>query len=275
MSGHADLGSAFFEEHGATLVPRNPAASNWGTDSMRGPAITGALARAAEQLGVEPGLRPARANFELFRAARMVPSTTRAEVVRRGHRLTLVDTFMLQDDVVVARAHVLLLAESANPAGRIWVPDETPEPPAEELPHDSEGRLYRSGGDWTAVAAEHDNDGPKDVWQRHLTVVQGERPTAFVSTAVTTDLTNLVVHWGDQGVQFINADASVAMSRLPVGDGIGIAISQRTADDGISVGSGTLFDVHGPFGTASVAALANAPARGHRRRPLRNQVPSN
>jgi hypothetical protein len=273
MSAHADLSSAFFDEQGTTLVPRNPAASNWGTDSMRGPAITGALARAAEQLEVEPGLRPARVSFELFRAARMVPSTTRAEVVRHGRRLTLVDTFMLQDDVVVARAHVLLLAESANPIGRIWETDEKPEPPAEELPHDSEGRLYRSGGDWTAVAADHDNDGPKDVWQRHLAVVQGEIPSAFVSTAVTTDLTSLVVHWGDQGVQFINADASVALSRLPVGDGIGIAISQRTADDGISVGSGTLFDVHGPFGTASVAALANARRAVTVGAPLRNQVP--
>ncbi|MFF2318185.1 hypothetical protein ACFVTE_18175 [Arthrobacter sp. NPDC058097] len=59
-------------------------------------------------------------------------------------------------------------------------------------------------------------------------------------------------------MEFINADVTVGLSRMPLAQGVGISISHRTADAGISTGTGVLFDRHGASGSASVVGLANA-----------------
>lgn len=48
------------------------------------------------------------------------------------------------------------------------------------------------------------------------------------------------------------------MARLPIGCGIGLRVDQHQSYDGISIGSATVFDRAGPFGVASIVALANA-----------------
>jgi hypothetical protein len=189
----------------------------------------------------------------------MVPSTIRTTAVRTSRRLFLVDSELLQGDMVVARAHILFLKTSKNPVGRIWEPYCHPVAPSAGIPADEEGRLYRSGGGpWTSSAAEHNNEQLKSVWQEPRPIVHGEMPTAFQSAASTADLTSLVVHWGDRGVEFINADVALALSRLPVGPGIGVSVNHRSANEGISAGTSVLFDREGAFGTASVVGLANA-----------------
>lgn len=248
----------YFRDEGGVFHPLPAAASRWGPDHLRGPAVTGLLGRAAELAVPDQDRRPARASFELFRPVRMRPLTARATVVRSGGRLSLVDTELVQDDKVVARGHVTFVVESGNPAGRLWEPGPHPQPPAPDLAMDPEGRVYSTGGQWTTTAAEHHNDRAKVVWQEPITVVEGEKPSPFVAVAAASDITSLVVHWGDRGVEFINADASIALSRLPEDGKVGLAVIQRSAHDGISAGSAVLFDRSGAFGTSSVVALANA-----------------
>jgi hypothetical protein len=248
----------FFREEDGIFHPLAPAVSGWGPDHVRGPAITGLLGRAAQAACPTEQHRPARASFDLFRPARMMPTSTRANVVRTGGRLTLVDSELLQDGKAVARAHVLFVAPSDEPLGRIWTPGGPVRPPADTAPSDEEGRSYLSGGAWTASAAEHHNDRPKSVWQQPLTVVEGSTPTPFEVVAAASDITSLVIHWGDRGVEFINADASITLSRLPLGGGVGLSVTHRSSDSGVSTGSGVLFDRVGAFGTSSVVALANA-----------------
>jgi hypothetical protein len=248
----------FFREEDGLFHPLAPAVSGWGPAHVRGPAITGLLGRAAQEACPTEGHRPARASFELFRPARMMPTTTRATVVRTGGRLTLVDSELLPVETVVARAHVLFLAVSEEPAGQVWTPGRPVPPPGATDPTDEEGRSYLSGDTWTGSADEHHNDRPKSVWQLPLTVVEGSAPTPFEIVAAASDISSLVVHWGDRGVEFINADASITLARLPIDGGVGISATHRSSDAGVSVGSAVLFDRHGAFGTSSVVALANA-----------------
>jgi hypothetical protein len=245
---------------GEVLQPLASAAGHWGADQMRGPAVTSALARAAERaVDDRPELRPARATFELFRPARLSPVTTRAEVVRHGRRLALVDSVLLQDDVPVARANVLFLAGSPLHESLTWTPEVRWEPPPHDLAPDHNGHLYASGGGaWTSAAGDHDNAGRKRLWHVPGPVVDGERPTAFQSAAEAGDFTNMVINWGVGGVQYINADVTISMSRLPEEGGIGIAASQRVAQAGIAVGTACLFDRSGVFGSAAVSSLGEA-----------------
>jgi hypothetical protein len=248
----------YFREDDGVFHPLAAAVSGWGPDHVRGPAVAGLLGRAAEEACPTQRHRPARASFELFRPGRMVPTTTRATVVRTGGRLTLVDSELLQEERVVARAHVLFLATSEEPRGQVWSPDGPVCPPTEAAPADDEGRSYFSGDTWTASAADHHNDRPKSVWQLPLTVVEGSTPTPFEIVAAASDISSLVVHWGDRGVEFINADVSITLARLPIGGSVGISVTHRSSDAGVSVGSAVLFDRHGAFGTSSVVALANS-----------------
>jgi hypothetical protein len=88
-------------------------------------------------------------------------------------------------------------------------------------------------------------------WNLPNAVVDGEAPTAFQHAAMVADLANMVGNWGDAGIQFINADLTLALARLPVGTGIGLAADHRVEDDGASVATAVMFDRAGPLGSAS------------------------
>jgi hypothetical protein len=68
----------------------------------------------------------------------------------------------------------------------------------------------------------------------------------------------MVTNWGSAGVEYINTDYSLALSRPPVGLEIGLRAVDHAAHDGVAAGTAEVFDRAGTFGTASVAALANS-----------------
>ncbi|WP_369426226.1 acyl-CoA thioesterase domain-containing protein [Rhodococcus sp. T2V] len=246
------------------LRPTQLARNGWGVGRIRGPAVTGVLARAAERaVQTRADLGPVRATFELFSPARMETSTTTSTIVRESRRLLLVDTELIQASRVVARAHILYLAGSAaNPRGALWAPSCPPPapPPAELRPCTGERRLYYSDGvGWTSSRTAHLNPARKQVWQLPIPVVLGEPLSAFQAAASAADLANLILSWGSAGIEYINADVTMAISRPPVGSGVGLSSIDRVARNGIAVGSAILFDANGSFGSATVSTLANFP----------------
>ena len=63
---------------------------------------------------------------------------------------------------------------------------------------------------------------------------------------------------GTEGVQYINTDITLSLSRPPTGVQLGLLATDHHASDGIAVGSATVYDRMGPFGVATVTALANS-----------------
>ena len=55
----------------------------------------------------------------------------------------------------------------------------------------------------------------------------------------------------------VNADISMSLTRLPVGEDIRITSTVRIGDDGYGVSEGELFDTHGRFGSASKSLLVD------------------
>jgi hypothetical protein len=111
---------------------------------------------------------------------------------------------------------------------------------------------------WSQNFAEHQNDGRKQTWQSALPIVVGEQPTPFQGLAGAADSTSMVCNWGDRGVQYINTDITLAISRVPVSQEIGLAALSWSSHDGIAVGTATVFDREGLVGTSTVTSLANA-----------------
>jgi acyl-coenzyme A thioesterase PaaI-like protein len=261
---NAPMTLSFFTSRGDDLMPADLARSLWSEDQMHGVALSGALARALERQVADLGrddLRPARYTVDLFRPARMELCRTTTRVVREGKRLCLVDAVVEQDGEPVARASALFLKVTEPVTGDVWEPAGSPEPPSLELAPVSEKPrvpLFSSDGVWDESFAAHQNGSRKATWQVGVAVVPEEVPSGFVVAASVADSTSMVTNWGSNGVEYINTDITLTLSRLPQGREIGLSAIDRVSHDGIAVGTATVFDRNGRIGTAVTTAIANA-----------------
>lgn len=254
---------SFFRTDGESLVPTDMARSLWSEDQMHGVAVSGALARAAEQRFQETalvGLVPSRFTVDLFRPATMDPCRLITQVVRRGSRICLVDAQLTQSGAPVARASAIFLAPSESAAGEVWAPTERHSPPPLDVaPATDEPRVpfFRSSAGWSQDFSQHQNSARKMSWNTAVPVVTGERLTPFQAAAAVADGASLVTNWGSGGVEYINTDITLTLARQPAGLEIGLAAADRVEHDGIAVGTAAVFDRVGPLGTAVVTSLAN------------------
>lgn len=249
---------------GELLLPLPEARASWGDGAqLRGMATSGALARAAEQAAGTGLLRPARWTVDLLRPAGFVPSVARAEVVRRGRRLCLVEATLWQGETLVGKASGLFLAAGSPATGTVWAPaGGLMAPPPGLRPATDEPRVFHSEGvGWTGTPEPHQNSSRKTLWVFPQEIVRGERPTPFQHAATAADLVNLVTNWGEAGLEFINADLTLTLGRVPADDlELGLTADHRVEHDGVAVTTATVFDRQGPLGTVSgTALLAPAP----------------
>ncbi|MEU4650397.1 acyl-CoA thioesterase domain-containing protein [Nocardia fluminea] len=249
--------------HPEVLHPEPEASSGWIGGQLRGMAVGAVLARAVERelvVRARTDLRPVRWTLDLFRPVVMRPCTTRVQVVRDGRRLSLFDAILIQDGRPVARAGALYLRPGPTPDGICWSPETTADPPpADREPSPEQNRVYFSDDQgWGPDARAHHNAARTGIWHRPIAVVVGERPTPFQFVAGLADVTNVVTNLGSNGLEYINADATLTLTRLPEGDEAGLVGLDRLAQDGIALGTAAIYDRKGVFGTATVSSLANA-----------------
>lgn len=249
------------EVSGSEVVfhPTESALSRWGNDSLNGPALVGLAARCLERRYGAEGFMPTRLTADLFKAARRVPTEVRTRLVREGRRIRNSDCDVIQGGEVVARATMVQFLRSEAPPGREWVGTESFTPPDGVT-----GAVYLVGSDdagWSPSGAEHQNLSRKRVYHRTSEIVAGEPVSPFVRAVVAAEATSLVTNLGTRGIGYINGDLTVAMSRMPSGDYVGVQADSHWCADGISVGAATLFDDDGPFGIGMVTAIANPAAQ--------------
>ena len=119
----------------------------------------------------------------------------------------------------------------------------------------SEGaHLSRSPG-------EHQNDSRKSFYNRAIEIVAGEKLSPFVRAVMAAVATGLVTNLGTQGIGYINGDLTVGLARLQVGEWIGVQGDSHWASDGVAVGTATLFDLSGAFGSGMTTAVSNPAAQ--------------
>jgi hypothetical protein len=241
-------------------LPTTYAQSHWGPDHLNGPALVGLAARALEDKFGLPDFMPTRLTVDLFKAARGVPTTTNVALIREGRRVRTSECEIVQDGAPVVRATMVAYRRSEAPRGEEWTS-------ATELawPDDLGGvGLSYMGSDgvgWTKGIAEHQHTGRKRFINKMIDVVEGHDNTPFVRGAMVAEGASLVTNLGSAGVGYINGDLTVALARLPVDEWLGVQADSHWASDGVSVGTATMFDRAGPFGSALVTAVANPAAQ--------------
>jgi hypothetical protein len=251
---------------GNTYAPTWIAQGPWGA-TIAGQVVGGLLAWSLERAAGDPRLHPARLTVDLQRPVALEPVDVQTSIQRDGRRIRLVDAVMIQHGTVVAKAAALFLRRSEQPAGRIWsAPVTMPPLPADpdEIP-DTMPMLIHTFG-WGAASTtpdpcnpEYQNaHGPKFAWLREARLlVDGEPLTPFTRAAMAGDVVSSLSHWGTEGLQFINADYTLALSRLPEGPYIGLAALTHYSSDGVAAGTATVSDQLGPIGTGVATALVN------------------
>ena len=258
-SGVFRAAAHFFTERDGVFDPTESALSRWGADLLNGPAVVGLAARSLERDYRAEGFLPTRLTVDLFKAARRVPTRVRTRLVRDGRRVRNSECEVAQDGVVVARATMVQYRRSGPPRGQEWTTQRF-----FEAPSGVSGATYLVGSEdagWSDSGAEHQNVSRKRVYHRTAEVVAGEPASPFVRAVVAAEATSLVTNLGTEGIGYINGDLTVALSRLPVGDYIGVQADSHWCSGGISVGDATLFDDLGPFGIGMVTAVANPDAQ--------------
>jgi hypothetical protein len=244
------------------IEPLGLARSSWSDQQAHGVAVAGALGRAAEHAvrRLRDDVVPARVTVDLFAPTRMEPCWTTVEVVRESSRLVLVDVTMHQASGPTARASSLWLRPSQDAPGETWSNPDLPAPPPLEVapvtdvPHVP---FIHSGAGWSQDFREHQDGERKTYWNTAPQIVLGEPCTPFQAVAASADGTSLAANWGSAGVQHINADVTLTLSRLPIGVTVGLRTLDRVEHDGVAVSTCTVFDRHGPLGTTIVTSMAN------------------
>ncbi len=245
------------------FLPTPYALSHWGEDHLNGPAVVGLAAYTMESDYCAPEFMPTRLTVDLFRAARGVATLVNTRLVRDGRRVRNVECEVTQDGIAVARGVMVSYRRSEPPPGQQWtarpeftVPADVDAPDEWSAPY-----VWTEGRGWSRRIADHQNDSRTRFLDRPIDVVAGLLSTPFVRGAMIAESTSLVTNLGTRGIGYINGDLTVALARLPHDSWLGAQADSHWTADGIAVGSATLFDSAGPFGTGLVTALANPGAQ--------------
>lgn len=250
----------FFAMTDAGLVPRPEARSPWAADMLHGRLLAGLAAWAIERDHGDPELQPARLTVDLYRFPAMAPTEVATTLARNGGRVRAVDAVVHIDGVEVARASSLFLRR-----GELDADDDAPRtppwdapPPDHQAPADMPADVpfdVRPAGDRGFGAP---GAGPRQVWLRDRhPLVPGAELTPFVRAALAADFASPLANMATVGLPYINADLTLHLARLPVGEWLGLRTGDRVAAGGVSVAECPIHDLSGPVGWSSVCAVAN------------------
>jgi hypothetical protein len=226
---------------------------------LHGRLLAGLAAREIERGHLDGGFGLARLTTDLFSVVPMEPVALRATRVRDGRRVRAVDVVVTCAGRDVARASALLLVAPGPPPGAVWGrgPWEAPPPSAATAGPRSEEAEAMGAPDLRFVGRPLDGPGPHRAWLREpWPLVDGEPLTPYVRAVIAADVANPLSNWGEEGLQYINADLTVSLVRPPAGEWIGLEVTDQLADAGVSVGACRLHDAAGPIGQVLVTGVS-------------------
>lgn len=224
---------------------------------QHGGAPSSLIAWAAERIPTREPMRVVRMTIDLLRPVPIAPLEIRSDVVREGKKIQLCTMSLLHDGVDVVRASVLKIRDAV-----VDLPDKSSNE-AVTLPGPDRGRgpegvlgggtnAFISGLDLRVVRGGFRERGPGAIWFRlHRPIVAGETISPLMRAAATSDFCNGVSsvldfrHW-----TFINADLSINLARMPVGEWILLDAQTWLGENGAGIAFAKLGDERGYFGRA-------------------------
>jgi hypothetical protein len=248
---------AIYEVDGDVAIPSEISRGPWSPNAQHGGAPSALLAGILERIDAGPPALTVRLTVDLMRPVPLTPLRIERRVVRPGKKLQIVEASLFDGDAEVARASALRLRTLDDELVTAWSsPDVAPLPPPGDP---SQFRFPRmEGGDlgfWNAVemspvVGELFVPGPAAVWFRlRVPVIAGEDTLPLQRVAAVADFGNGVGSGIDRTrLTFINADLTVTLHRLPVGEWVGLDGVMFPERTGVGVAETVLHDERGRIG---------------------------
>jgi acyl-coenzyme A thioesterase PaaI-like protein len=238
------------------LVPTLLCQGPWSPDAMHGSAVAAVVARAVEAVPTPVPMRPARLTLDMLRPVPLRPLRLDTAVVKAGGRIAVIAVDVLDGDTVVTRASALLVRDGRDfDFGPVRRPPEPAPPPTEPIDAGFEMPSGRIPGFVRAVDLDRTRGrlgepGPASAWSRlRCPVVAGEPVSAFQRLAVAADMGSGIGGFLDYARwTTINADLTLHVLRLPVGERIGVDGLTRADEGGVGQSQADLFDTSGRCG---------------------------
>jgi hypothetical protein len=254
------MADGVFTEQDGWFTASELARGPWDPSAQHGGAPAALLMRALEQLHGGDGLLLSRVTYELLRPVPIGRFQIRAEVVRPGRRVQLLEASLWTDaGVEVVRARALRI--QAGDAETFQDPDRPPPGPDRGRANDFNPhgvRMFASDAmELRFVEGTFYEPGPATAWFRlRVELVAGESPSPLQSLAAAGDFGNGIasaVPWPDHA--FINPDLTLYLERQPAGEWICLESVTRLPHGGIGVAESVLYDQQGRVGRAIQALL--------------------
>lgn len=243
----------------ATELGRGP----WDPGALHGGAPAALLMRAFEELPAPDTVAITRVTYEFMRPVPLGELQIRAEVVRPGRRVQLLEASVLTPEGnEVVRARALQIQRSDSGA---VTPAPPPPLPGPELGEPDVPSFLRGGDPFFGadameirfVSGTFNEPGPAAAWFRlRVPLVAGEEASPLQRLAAAGDFGNGIsaaLPWGDW--VFINPDLTLYVERAPIGEWICLDSQTAIADGGAAVAESVLYDRTGRLGRAAQGLL--------------------
>lgn len=248
--------SYVYRVEGSIAYAQPCAAGPWDPGLQHGGAPAALIAWAIERVPTREPMQVVRMTFDLLRPIPIAPLEIKVDVQREGRKIQVCNVTLLHEGVACVRATVLKVRKADV---------ELPEHVVDEqviLPGPEEGRetsfrftnypQFASGVTLRSVRGSFGEIGPGALWFRaHRPIIENEPITPLMRAAMTGDFCNGVSAVLDfEQWTFINADLTVSLSRMPVGEWILLDAQTWLGDRGAGLAFAKLGDERGYFGRA-------------------------
>ena len=223
---------------------------------QHGGAPAALIAWAVERMPMREPMQVVRMTFDLLRPIPVAPLEIKIDVQREGRKIQVCNVTLSHEGVICVRATVLKIrqAEMTLPEHII---DEQVTLPGPEQGRDSKIRFstheqFAAGVTLRSVRGSFGELGPGALWFRaHRQIIEGEAISPLMRAAMTGVFCNGVSAVLDfEEWTFINADLTISLARMPVGEWILLDAQTWLGDHGAGLAFAKLGDERGYFGRA-------------------------
>lgn len=248
--------SYVYKVEGSIAHAQACSAGPWDPSMQHGGAPASLIAWAVERMPVREPMQVARMTFDLLRPIPVAPLEIKIDIQREGRKIQVCNVTLLHEGVACVRATVLKVrkAELELPEN---VVDEQVILPGPEQGRESQIRFssyeqFASGVTLRSVRGSFGELGPGALWFRaHRPIIADEPISPLMRAAMTGDFCNGVSTVLDfDEWTFINADLTISVARMPVGEWILLDAQTWIGDQGAGLAFAKLGDERGYFGRA-------------------------
>jgi hypothetical protein len=247
---------AVFRLEGRRAYPSAAAGGPWDPHMQHGAAPAALVAHAAERSGTAEAKQVARLTMEFVRPVPVGELDVEAEVVRDGRKVQLVEIRLRASGAEVVRARALKVRpasglEHATALAAQPIPNFEDARPLEVSP--GAESAFIGGVSMRLAEGSRLEPGWGKIWFRlDRELIAGQRPTPLQRAAATADFCNGTSAALDPSEwTFINADLSLSLARMPIGEWILLDAETWLGPDGVAVAVASLADMHGYFARAT------------------------